>query len=62
MKLKDKLMSYFKGRGFSLQNFLFESLKTVMAILIAYLIAIIIIFFVSDQPGESIYWFIIGPF
>ena len=62
MKLKDKLMSSFKGRGFSLQNFLFESLKTVMAILIAYLIAIIIIFFVSDQPGESIYWFIIGPF
>jgi simple sugar transport system permease protein len=62
MSIKNKLMSYFKKRGFSLQNFIFESLKTIFAILIAYLIAIIIIIFVSDNPSESIYWFIIGPF
>jgi simple sugar transport system permease protein len=62
MKGERKMMAYFRKRGFSLQNFIFESLKTIMAILIAYLIAIIIIILVSDNPRESIYWFIIGPF
>ena len=56
------MFSYFQRKGFSLQNFIFESLKTIVAILIAYLIAIVIIFFVSDNPCQSIYWFIIGPF
>jgi simple sugar transport system permease protein len=62
MKIKAKLMSYIKKRGFSLQNFLFESLKTFMAIVIAYIIAIVIILIVSDDPGKAIYWFLIGPF
>lgn len=60
--MKKTLIDFFKIKGFSLQKFIFESLKTIMAILIAYLIAIIIILFVSDNPSESIYWFIIGPF
>lgn len=60
--MKKKLIDFFKIKGFSLQKFIFESLKTIMAIFIAYLIAIIIILFVSDNPSESIYWFIIGPF
>jgi simple sugar transport system permease protein len=62
MKIRERLMSYFKNRSFSFQRFFFESLKTLMAVLIAYLIAIIIIVFVSDNPSESIYWFIVGPF
>ncbi|PKK94867.1 MAG: ABC transporter permease [Tenericutes bacterium HGW-Tenericutes-5] len=62
MKLKDRLVSYSKKRGFSFQTFFFESLKTIMAVLIAYLIAIIIILIVSDKPSESIYWFVVGPF
>lgn len=60
--MRKNLIDFFKIKGFSLQKFIFESLKTIMAILIAYLIAIIIILFVSDNPSESIYWFIIGPF
>lgn len=46
----------------SLSNLIYSSLKTISAIFIAYLVAIIIIFLVSDQPGSAIYWFILGPF
>lgn len=60
--MKKFLAKFKRNRAFSWQNFAFESIKTILAVLIAYLLAVIIIFFVSKQPGTSIYWFILGPF
>ncbi|XMB71671.1 ABC transporter permease [Mycoplasmatota bacterium WC30] len=46
----------------SLQKGFNETFKTLMAVIIAYGIAISIILIVSDQSKEAIYWFLMGPF
>lgn len=62
MNLYKRFVSLFKIKKDTLKNILYGSLKTISAILIAYLIAIIIVLIISDEPGKAIYWFILGPF
>ncbi len=61
-KIKQLVKKIWKDQNFSWQNLLYETIKTVLAVVIAYVIAFVIIYFVSDQPSNSIYWFVVGPF
>ena len=46
----------------NLRPLLLDSLKTLGALLLAYLFAFLIILAVSEEPGNAIRWFVLGPF
>jgi len=62
METFNKVMKKLNINKKTTENFIFQSLKTVLAIVIAYSIAFIVIYFVSDEPSQAIYWFVKGPF
>lgn len=61
MKILDSFSKIVKKNQKGLQQGLNDLLRTIIALAIAYAFAFVIIFLVSEQPGEAIYWFVIGP-
>lgn len=45
-----------------IRSFLRDALKTLGAVLLAYLLAFLIILAVSEEPGTALRWFLLGPF